>query len=32
MGATLHDMHTTAEIAENFEGTPSQLLPQLQNL
>jgi hypothetical protein len=32
MGATLHDTHTTPEIAENFESTPAERLARLQNL
>jgi hypothetical protein len=32
MGATLHDTHTSPEIAENFESTPAQLLVRVQNL
>jgi hypothetical protein len=32
MGATLHDTHTSPQIAENFESTPSQLLGRIQKL
>jgi hypothetical protein len=32
MGATLHDTHTSPEIAENFESTPAHLLARVQNL
>jgi len=32
MGATLHDTHTSPEIAENFESTPARLLARVQNL
>jgi hypothetical protein len=32
MGATLHDTHTSPQIAENFESTPSQLLDRVRNL
>lgn len=32
MGATLHDTHTTPQIAENFESTPRQLLDRVQKL
>jgi hypothetical protein len=32
MGATLHDTHTSPEIAENFESTPGQLLDRVRKL
>jgi hypothetical protein len=32
MGATLHDTHTSPQIAENFESTPSQLNERMQKL
>lgn len=32
MGATLHDTFTSAQVAENFESTPGQLLDRLQKL
>jgi len=32
MGATLHDTHTSPEIAENFESTPAQLLARVQKV
>lgn len=32
MGATLHDTHTSPEIAENFESTPTQLLERVRSL
>jgi hypothetical protein len=32
MGATLHDTHTSPQIAENFESTPSQLLDRVRKL
>lgn len=32
MGATLHDTHTSPEIAENFDSTPALLLERIQKL
>jgi hypothetical protein len=32
MGATLHDTHTSPQIADNFESTPSQLLDRVRKL
>lgn len=32
IGATLHDTHTSPEIAENFESTPGQLLERVRKL
>jgi hypothetical protein len=32
MGATLHDTHTSPEIAENFDSTPALLLERIKKL
>ena len=32
MGATLHDAHTSPELARNFESMPNQLLNRLRGL
>lgn len=32
MGATLHDTHTSPQVAENFDSTPGQLLARVRKL